>query len=84
MTATAVSLTMVSLRSEGLHKSPAATGMMTSAVLDDIAALALVAVLVPVASGEAMISVLGIGLILVKAVGFYLVITMIAIWLFPV
>ena len=54
MTATAVSLTMVSLRSEGLHKSKAATGIMTSAVLDDIASLALVAIMVPVASGEAM------------------------------
>ena len=37
MTATAVSLTMVSLRSEGLHRSDAARGIMTSAVLDDIA-----------------------------------------------
>ena len=36
MTATAVSLTMVSLRSEGLATTPAATRIMTSAVLDDI------------------------------------------------
>ena len=35
MTATAVSLTMVSLKSEGLNHTPAATGIMTSAVLDD-------------------------------------------------
>ena len=33
MTATAVSLTMVSLRSEGLHKTRAATGIMTYPVL---------------------------------------------------
>jgi Kef-type K+ transport system membrane component KefB len=40
MTATAVSLTMVSLKSEGLNNTPAATGIMTSAVLEDIASLA--------------------------------------------
>ena len=38
---------MLSLRSEGLHKTRAATGIMTYPVLDDIASLALVAVLVP-------------------------------------
>ena len=84
MTATAVSLTMVSLRSEGLHKTRAATGIMTSAVLDDIASLALVAVLVPMASGEAMISSLGLGLIALKAIAFFLLITAMALWLFPV
>ncbi|MEZ5893117.1 MAG: cation:proton antiporter [Parvularculaceae bacterium] len=52
MTATAVSLTMVSLKSEGLQKSAAATGIMTSAVLDDIGSLALVAILVPIASAR--------------------------------
>ena len=36
MTATAVSLTMVSLKSLDLHKSVIATRIMTSAVLDDI------------------------------------------------
>jgi Kef-type K+ transport system membrane component KefB len=52
MMATAVSLTMVSLKSEGLNNTLAATGIMTSAVLDDIASLALVAILVPIATGE--------------------------------
>lgn len=47
MTATAVSLTMVSLRSEGLGKSPVAMRIMTSAVLDDIASLAFLAIAVP-------------------------------------
>lgn len=83
MTATAVSLTMVSLRSEGLHKTKAATGIMTSAVLDDIASLALVAILVPVATGEAMISISGLGLIALKAIIFFLLITLMATWLFP-
>jgi Kef-type K+ transport system membrane component KefB len=84
MTATAVSLTMVCLRSEGLHKSEAATGIMTSAVLDDIASLALVAVLVPMATGETNPSLAGVGLIFIKASMFFLLITAIAIWLFPV
>jgi Kef-type K+ transport system membrane component KefB len=84
MTATAVSLTMVSLRSEGLHKSNAATGIMTSAVLDDIASLSLVAVLVPMASGEATISMAGVGLVMLKAVTFFLLVTGMGLWLFPV
>ena len=83
MTATAVSLTMVSLKSEGLHHTPAATGIMTSAVLDDIASLALVAILVPIAAGEATLSVMGIGLILSKAVVFFLIVVIIGKWLFP-
>jgi Kef-type K+ transport system membrane component KefB len=83
MTATAVSLTMVSLRSEGLHKSEAATGIMTSAVLDDIASLALVAMLVPLATGEATLSIAGTALIAGKAVAFFLIITVMAVWLFP-
>lgn len=83
MTATAVSLTMVSLKSEGMHKSEAATGIMTSAILDDIASLALVAILVPIAAGEATVSVMGISLILGKAIGFFLVIAIIGKWIFP-
>jgi Kef-type K+ transport system membrane component KefB len=52
MTATAVSLTMVSLKTEGLQSTPVATRIMTSAVLDDVASLTLVAVLVPIATGD--------------------------------
>jgi len=51
MTATAVSLTMVSLKAEGLHATPAATRIMTSAVLDDIAAI--VGALMYLIEGEA-------------------------------
>ncbi len=83
MTATAVSLTMVSLKSEGLNTTPAATGIMTSAVLDDIASLALVAILVPIAAGEGTLSVAGISLILGKAVAFFLIVVIIGKWLFP-
>jgi Kef-type K+ transport system membrane component KefB len=83
MMATAVSLTMVSLKSEGLNNTPAATGIMTSAVLDDIASLALVAILVPIATGEATVSIDGILLILGKAVAFFAIVTAIGGWLFP-
>ncbi len=83
MTATAVSLTMVSLKSESLNKLPAATGIMTSAVLDDIASLALVAILVPIATGEATVSLDGILLVVGKAVSFFLVVTFLGAWLFP-
>ena len=83
MTATAVSLTMVSLKSEGLSNTPAATGIMTSAVLDDIASLALVAIMVPIATGQAELSVAGITLVISKAAMFFLVVTFIGAWLFP-
>jgi Na+:H+ antiporter len=83
MTATAVSLTMVSLKTEGLSKIPAATGIMTSAVLDDIASLALVAIMVPIATGEATVSLDGILLVVGKAVSFFLIVTFIGAWLFP-
>ena len=83
MMATAVSLTMVSLKSEGLNNTPAATGIMTSAVLDDIASLALVAILVPIATGEATFSMEGILLVLGKAVAFFAIVTVMGGWLFP-
>ncbi len=46
MTATAVSLTMMSLRSENLYKSSTATGIMTAAVVDDVLSLIGVAIIV--------------------------------------
>jgi Kef-type K+ transport system membrane component KefB len=84
MMATAVSLTMVSLKSEGLLHTAPATGIMTSAVLDDIASLALVAVLVPIATGDATLSIVGISTVIAKAVLFFLLVTFMAMWLFPV
>ena len=83
MAATAVSLTLMSLKSEGLHKSPAATGIMTSALLDDIASLALVAIIIPIASGEASVGLASVGIIMAKAVGFFIVVTILAIWVLP-
>ena len=83
MTATAVSLTMVSLKSEGLHLSGAANGIMTSAIIDDIASLALVAVLIPIATGAGDLSVTGIGIILLRALLFFVLIVIIAAWIMP-
>ena len=83
MTATAVSLTMVSLKSEGLHLSKAANGIMTSAVIDDIASLALVAILIPIATDAGDLSVAGIGLILFRAVLFFIIIVILAVWIMP-
>ena len=83
MTATAVSLTMVSLQSEGLQNSPVATRVMTSALLDDIASLALVAILVPIATGEGPANAADIAFILAKATAFFVLVTVLGAWLFP-
>jgi len=83
MTATAVSLTMVSLQGEGLQNSPVATRVMTSALLDDIASLALVAILVPIATGEGPANAADIAFILAKATAFFLLVTVLGAWLFP-
>jgi Kef-type K+ transport system membrane component KefB len=83
MTATAVSLTMVALKGEGLGSSEAATRIMTSAVLDDIAALALVAVIVPIAAGGGIPGLSDLLLILVKVVGFFVIVTFLGVWIFP-
>ncbi|PCI76433.1 MAG: cation/H(+) antiporter [SAR86 cluster bacterium] len=83
MTATAVSLTMVSLKSEKLHGSAAATGIMTSAILDDIASLVAVAILVPLATGESDISALSILTVIGKAVAFFFFIVMLELLIFP-
>mmetsp|Transcript_88097 Transcript_88097/g.161631 ORF Transcript_88097/g.161631 Transcript_88097/m.161631 type:complete len:558 (-) Transcript_88097:14-1687(-) len=72
VTATAVSLTMIALKAEGLATSKPAIGIMTSAVLDDIASLALVAIMVPIASGESEPTAAGIAWILGKAALFFL------------
>lgn len=83
MTATAVSLTMVSLRSEGLHRSDAARGIMTSTVLDDIASLAFVAVLLPLATGSGDISIIQVFMAFTNAILFFGFVTILGLWLFP-
>ena len=83
MTATAVSLTMVSLRSEGLQNSPVATRIMTSAVIDDIAALVAVSVLIPIVTGSQSLSVAALLVTGGKAMLFFIIVTVIGGWLFP-
>jgi Kef-type K+ transport system membrane component KefB len=83
MTATAVSLTMVSLRAEKLHTSRAARGIMASAVIDGVSSMVLVAILVPIATGGGPTSIGEVGLIVVKAVVFFAVVTVAGIWIFP-
>jgi len=83
MTATAVSLTLVSLKTLGLGRSKAATGIMTSAVLDDIASLALVAILVPIATGAGEVSVVAIGGTLLKALFFFGGVALVGTYLLP-
>jgi Kef-type K+ transport system membrane component KefB len=83
MTATAVSLTMVSLRSEGLQATPPATRIMTSAVIDDIGALALVAILVPLATGETVTGPDELAAIIGRVVLFFILIWIAAAWLLP-
>lgn len=80
---TAVSLTMVSLKSEGLQKTPAATGIITSAIMNDIASLALIAVLLPIASGTAAVSAAGILMIVAKIILFFITVIIIGACIFP-
>jgi Kef-type K+ transport system membrane component KefB len=83
MTATAVSLTMVSLRSLNLHNSAVATRIMTSAVLDDIGALVAVAIMVPLAAGQGEVTLAGVVTIAGKAALFFVVVSVIGAWIFP-
>jgi len=83
MTATSVSLTMVSLRSEGLHNSVIATRVMTSAVIDDIGSLVAVAIVVPLAVGGETLSLASVAVIAGKAILFFLIVTMVGSWIFP-
>ena len=83
MTATAVSLTMVSLRSENLHDSEAATGIMTSAILDDIGSLALVAILVPIITDTGGVEPWELITIVGLAGGFFLLAALLGMWVLP-
>lgn len=87
MTATAVSLTMVSLRQENLNKTTAATAIMTAAIIDDIISLVGLSILLPIilsnhttTDGINMFEVL---MVLVKVVAFFIIIIFIGLVLFP-
>ncbi len=92
MTATAVSLTMVTLKNENIHKTTAATGIMTAAVIDDILSLIGVAIVVPIvmvsASATAGVAQGGLDLmtfvyILLKVVFFFALVIIFGLFAFP-
>ena len=88
MTATAVSLTMVSLREQNLHKTTASTAIMSAAVVDDILSLIGLSILIPIAlSGQGvelnMVDVSEIAMTLLKVILFFIIIAFIGIVLFP-
>ncbi|MDH3708270.1 MAG: cation:proton antiporter [Cyclobacteriaceae bacterium] len=89
MTATAISLTMMSLRSDLLHRSTAATGIMTAAVIDDILSLVGVAMLIPIimvstaADGGTSVSFLTIIWIIAKVVIFFAITLFVGLIAFP-
>ena len=83
MTATAVSLTMACLRSESLTATEAATRIMSSALLDDIASLALLAVAIPLVTGTGIPSLGEIVVIIDKIIAFFVLVWIFAAWLLP-
>jgi Kef-type K+ transport system membrane component KefB len=88
MTATAVSLTMVSLRQENLHKSTASTAIMTAAVVDDILSLIGLAIVIPIIlnanSGATNgVDTFAIAIIILKVIAFFASISFIGLVLFP-
>lgn len=89
MTATAVSLTMMSLRSDLMHRSTAATGIMTAAVIDDVLSLVGVAILIPIVlagsadGGAGGASLAGILWIIAKVVIFFAITLFMGLVAFP-
>jgi Kef-type K+ transport system membrane component KefB len=83
MTATAVSLTMACLKSEGLSQTPAATRIMSSALLDDIGSLALVALMIPLVTGDSVPDTAEIALIIARVIAFFIVVWLAAAWILP-
>ena len=89
MTATAVSLTMVSLKAKKMHKSTAATGIMTAAVVDDVLSLIGVAIIIPLAltasssGGSLQIDIENLAFITLKVILFFLIALIIGFFGFP-
>ena len=87
MTATAVSLTMVSLREENLHKSTASTAIMTAAVVDDVLSLIGLSILIPIilsaTNGGSGVEASAIMIIVIKVIIFFIVMAFIGLVLFP-
>ncbi len=86
MTATAVSLTMVSLKNEKLHKTKAATGIMTAAVVDDVLSLIGVAIVIPIvlsSNSSGGVDIGNIFLILGKVTLFFIIVILLGLFAFP-
>jgi Kef-type K+ transport system membrane component KefB len=87
MTATAESLTMVSLREENLHKTTASTAIMTAAIVDDILSLIGLSILIPIIlSTHAEANVVDmsiIGVVILKVIVFFMIIIFVGLVLFP-
>ena len=89
MTATAVSLTMMSLRGDLLHKSTAATGIITAAVIDDVLSLIGVAILIPiilvstVSTGGDAVTIADMLWIIAKVVLFFVIALFLGLVAFP-
>ena len=89
MTATAVSLTMMSLRGDLMHRSTAATGIMTAAVIDDVLSLVGVAILIPVilvstaGDGAGAVSISSILWIVAKVIIFFAITLFMGLVAFP-
>lgn len=83
MGATAVSLSMVSLKSENLHRTKAAMGIMASAVLDNIVSLILIALVIPIVTGQAELTLYGISIIILEVFAFFAVVSILGLWIFP-
>ena len=84
MTATAVSLTMVSLREEDLHKTTASTAIMTAAVVDDILSLIGLSILIPIILSDGTeVNSVEVAMVIVKVILFFIVIAFAGLVLFP-
>lgn len=88
MTATAVSLTMVSLKDEKLHKSTASTAIMTAAVVDDVLSLIGLSILIPIILSasdgvNAGFNMGSFGVIIIKVISFFAIMAFIGLILFP-
>jgi Kef-type K+ transport system membrane component KefB len=83
LAATTVSLSVVSMRHLGLSRSRAARLIMTSAVIDNISSLALVAMVLPIATGSAGPDPESIALSIVRALGFFAFAAVLGIYILP-
>ncbi len=90
MTATAVSLTLMSLRSRGLHRSRVTTGIISAAVVDDVLSLTGLAIVIPLLlldlSGETTQNsqlFFNVLIVLGKVVLFFIILSIVGLFGFP-